>query len=370
MTTPRHLPSPSRSKRRCLGLALVWGLLAITAARADGGGCPSTEAADLEPGDQLSEISGQAVCPNGPIFVITVPARATSLSLTTSGGTGTAHLLVKFGAIPTRTSFDFFSGNAGTAQSVVVQNPKPGPWYVEVFPAADFSGITLAADFTAQATKLEDGQSVSGLQDGQADDFMFFSIDLPPGSAALQVSTSGGTGGLFLYVRRQYLPTTKAYDAASFNPNSTVQSVGIPSPGGGGWKIGVLASQGYSGVTISVKVTAGTTCLPGPTNLCLLGGRFLVESGWTIKRSGASGPGSSLPGSDQTGTFWFFDRGNTEVVVKVLDGRAFNGHFWVLYGSITDVEYTIRVTDTQTGIVRNYHHPPGNLSGGADTLAF
>jgi len=369
MTTLRHLPMPCRSTCRCLGFALVLGLLAI-AAQADDGGCPSTEAADLEPGDQLSEISGQAVCPNGPIFVITVPARATSLSIATSGGTGTVHLLVKFGAIPTRTSFDFFSGNAGTAQSVVVQNPQAGAWYVELFPAADFSGVTLTGDFMAQAAKLEDGQSVSGLQDGQADDFIFFSIDLPPGSATLQVSTSGGTGGLFLYVRRQYLPTKKAYDAASFNPNSTVQSVGIPSPGGGNWKVGVLANQGYSGVTISAKVTPGATCQPGPTNLCLLGGRFQVESGWTIKRSGASGAGGSLTGSDQTGAFWFFDRGNTEVVVKVLDGRAFNGHFWVLYGSITDVEYTIRVTDTQTGSVRSYHHPAGSLSGGADTLAF
>jgi hypothetical protein len=367
-TTLRHFPTLRGSRCRCLGLALVCGLLAI-AARADSGGCPPQEAQDLEPGDPQSELSGQAVCANGPIFVINVPARATSLSLATSGGSGTAYLLVKFGAIPTRTSFDFFSGNAGTAQSIVVQNPQAGAWYVEVFPAADFSGVNLAADFAAEATTLEDGQSLSGLEDGQTGDFIFFSIDLPPGSASLQVSTSGGTGALFLYVRRQYLPTAKAFDAASFNGNSTVQSVGIPSPGGGNWKIALRASQVYAGVTITAKVTPGATCQAGPTNLCLLG-RFQVEVGWTIKSTGASGTGGALPGSDQTGTFWFFDRANTEVVVKILDGRMLNGHFWVFYGSVTDVEYRIRVTDTRTGIVRSYHHPQGSLSGEADTLAW
>jgi hypothetical protein len=189
----------------------------------------------------------------------------------------------------------------------------------------------------------------------------------PPGSAALQVSTSSGSGGLFLYVRRQFLPTAQVFDAASFNPGSTAQSVGIPSPGGGSWKIALRASHAYAGVTLVASVTPGASCQAGPNNLCLAG-RFQVVVGWTLP--GASGAGGALPGSDRTGAFWFFDRGNTEVVVKVLDGRVINGHFWVFYGSVTDVDYTLRVTDTTTGIVRSYHHSPGTLVGGADTVAF
>jgi ELWxxDGT repeat protein len=37
---------------------------------------------------------------------------------------------------------------------------------------------------------------------------------------------------------------------------------------------------------------------------------------------------------------------------------------------LTDVEYTLTVTDTASGAVRAYHNPRGRLCGGADTGAF
>jgi len=57
-------------------------------------------------------------------------------------------------------------------------------------------------------------------------------------------------------------------------------------------------------------------------------------------------------------------------MIKVLDGRAVNGRFWVFYGALSDVEYTITVTDTETGQSRSYHNPPHHLEGRADTQAF
>jgi hypothetical protein len=56
-------------------------------------------------------------------------------------------------------------------------------------------------------------------------------------------------------------------------------------------------------------------------------------------------------------------------VVKVLDSRAFNDRFWVFYGALSDVAYTI-TTDTETGDVRDYVNPEGSIEGGADTAAF
>ena len=49
-----------------------------------------------------------------------------------------------------------------------------------------------------------------------------------------------------------------------------------------------------------------------------------------------------------TGTFWFFDSANVELVLKVLDGRVLNGHYWVFYGALSNVEYTIVVTAINT----------------------
>ena len=59
-----------------------------------------------------------------------------------------------------------------------------------------------------------------------------------------------------------------------------------------------------------------------------------------------------------------------EVVLKVLDGRPVNGKFWVFYGALSNVEYTLTVTDTQTGVEKTYFNPLGRLASVADTGAF
>ena len=55
----------------------------------------------------------------------------------------------------------------------------------------------------------------------------------------------------------------------------------------------------------------------------------------------------------------------------MLDARTVNGYTWVFSGSMTDVEYTLTVTDTLTGQRKQYFNPPGSLCGGqADVAAF
>ena len=76
------------------------------------------------------------------------------------------------------------------------------------------------------------------------------------------------------------------------------------------------------------------------------------------------------PSPGDTGYFWFFDSANVELVIKVLDGRGINGHYWVFYGALSNVGYTVTVTDTQTGTVRSYENPSGTLASSADTSAF
>jgi len=44
--------------------------------------------------------------------------------------------------------------------------------------------------------------------------------------------------------------------------------------------------------------------------------------------------------------------------------------FWVFYGALSSVRYTLTVTDTLTGSVRTYQNPAGQLASVADTAAF
>ena len=76
-----------------------------------------------------------------------------------------------------------------------------------------------------------------------------------------------------------------------------------------------------------------------------------------------SGSGKVVEGqTDETGLFWFFEPNNWEVMIKVLDGCAVNGYFWVFGASTTDVAFTIVVTDTKTGLVKTFVNPAGTAA--------
>jgi hypothetical protein len=91
---------------------------------------------------------------------------------------------------------------------------------------------------------------------------------------------------------------------------------------------------------------------------------------WHDPFNGGSGVGQGSGLTGDSGYFWFFDPSNVELVVKILDGRAVNGKFWVFYGALTNVEYDIKVHPFDTEAERTYHNPPFQFRSVADTGAF
>ena len=75
-------------------------------------------------------------------------------------------------------------------------------------------------------------------------------------------------------------------------------------------------------------------------------------------------------GTDDSGFFWFFDPAVVELVVKVVNGHGINGKYWVFFGSLSDVEYTVTVTDTVTGQTKRYHNPLHVFASTGDINAF
>lgn len=113
-------------------------------------------------------------------------------------------------------------------------------------------------------------------------------------------------------------------------------------------------------VPSSVELLGGAGCTPGPSTLCLDGGRFRVEADYRTA-AGASGPAHAVPLTDDTGTFWFFTASNIELVVKTIDACGLSGfeNYWVFAGGTTDVEVTLRVTDTLHDVAKVYRRPLG-----------
>lgn len=126
--------------------------------------------------------------------------------------------------------------------------------------------------------------------------------------------------------------------------------------------------------TLIVTLTGGNTsgaCTPNSTTLCLNGNRFAVSVTWKNHDSPPkTGNGTAVAMSSDTGNFWFFQNTNTELVVKALDGRGLNGKFWIFFGSLTDVEFTLTVRDTVTGQIKTYVNQSGKMASVGDTSAF
>ena len=90
-------------------------------------------------------------------------------------------------------------------------------------------------------------------------------------------------------------------------------------------------------------------CAPGGTVLCFAGNRFTAEADWTVPSQGG-GPGLAVSGqSEVSGIFYFFAPENWELLVKVLDGCAINGHYWVFLAPATTAGWEVRLEDTLRG---------------------
>ena len=158
--------------------------------------------------------------------------------------------------------------------------------------------------------------------------------------------------------------TRMVQDIAPFGASSTpLQMTSV------GDRLFFSADDGPAGRELwSLPLSGPAGCQPSATALCL-GGRYRVEARWR-DFAGNAGNGHAAPLTPDTGTFWFFAPANVEAIVKVLDGQGVNGHVWVFYGALSNVEYTLTVTDTQTGLVRQYYNPSGQLASVGDTHAF
>ena len=122
--------------------------------------------------------------------------------------------------------------------------------------------------------------------------------------------------------------------------------------------------------TARVRPRTAAPCVAGSATLCLAGSRFHLTVDWQIASQGRSGQGTGVPISTSTGYFWFSDAANVELMVKVLDGRAVDGHFWIFAAALSNLKYTLTVTDTQTGLTKSWDNPEGHLASWADTGDF
>jgi ELWxxDGT repeat protein len=259
----------------------------------------------------------------------------------------------------------------GTAAGTVLlaQFPEPGH---QLFPSGHLLTAASGKLYFVAADRIGQGAELWVSDGTAAGTHLLRGVN--PGLGPGELTAAGGrlfftaaeeTHGRELWVSDGTAAGTRlVQDIAPLGASSTPEQLTVA-----GDRLYFTADDGVSGRELwSLPLAEPGGCQPSSTRLCLNGGRYMVEASW--RTSFQRGKGAAVPLTGDTGYFWFFDPANVEVVIKVLDGRGLNGHAWVFYGALSNVEYTLTVTDTETGASRRYYNPAGRLASVGDTHGF
>jgi len=191
-------------------------------------------------------------------WTMVVPAGATGLKFTLSGGTGDADMYVKFGSAPTLSSYDCRPYVSGNSETCNIATAQAGTYYVMVNAYAAYSGVTLTGSYstggggggcTPSGTVLCSGSTVTGLAASTGGWSTIYSIVVPAGSTKLTVTITGSSGDGDLYVRLGAAPTLSSYTCRPYLTGDN-ETCTINSPTAGTYYMGVQAYTTYSGVTL------------------------------------------------------------------------------------------------------------------------
>jgi len=108
-----------------------------------GGGSTGGPLAKGVPVTGINQTTGNSVN-----YTLAVPAGATNLTFTLSGGTGDADMYVRFGSAPTDTTYDCRPYLSGNNETCSVAAPSAGTYHVRLKAYSTFSGASLVANYT------------------------------------------------------------------------------------------------------------------------------------------------------------------------------------------------------------------------------
>ncbi len=198
------------------------------------------------------------------------------------------------------------------------------------------------------------------------------------GAVSVQVSTSD----LSARAGEDYTATTVTLNwAAGDRSSKTVQiPIADDSKTEGNETVHLTLSNPTGGATLDDEHDEATlnildddgqtsNCVADDDTGCLSGNRFKVEVHWRTQ-DGTAGVGHITEISPDSAVVWFFNVDNKEMLVKVIDACSL-GNYWVFFAATTNVDFTVEVTDTVTGVVKEYKNPANNPAAPVqDTFTF
>lgn len=145
-SSARAFPSGSTCSTSNCGVGIIDARAAVLAAQGNGGGNNPTDGT-LTNGVAKTGLSG--LRGSEQFFTIDVPANATNLTFTMSGGSGDADLYVRKGSKPTTSNYDCRPYKSGNNENCSVVSPSADSYHVMIRAYSAYSDVSLVADYTA-----------------------------------------------------------------------------------------------------------------------------------------------------------------------------------------------------------------------------
>lgn len=125
-------------------------------------------------------------------FTLEVPAGATDLSFSISGGSGDADMYVRYGSAPTTGSYDCRPYRNGNNETCDISNVQAGTYHVMLRGYSAFSGVSLVGSFTAD----NGGGNPGGNYFENTDNVTISSGAASSVSSYIDVTRSGASGSI------------------------------------------------------------------------------------------------------------------------------------------------------------------------------
>jgi len=269
ITSAQDLGSAGRDQSYGFGLVQALAMKANLESRscASGGTGPTDPTdptdpniIDLSNGVAVSKLSGlESTTLPTTTYRLNVPANATDLVITISGGTGDADLYVRHGVEPELKTFTCRPYKWGNNETCSISKPDAGDWYIMLQAYSNFADVSLVASYQEPISQterilFESLQAKKGdmlfEKDGKA-----FMVTVEDTMKKVTFTISGGTGDADLYLRQGSAPTRRIADCKPFKDgNEEVCTLEGTDLIPGNWYVGVQAFEDFSDLDLFIDI--------------------------------------------------------------------------------------------------------------------
>jgi photosystem II stability/assembly factor-like uncharacterized protein len=249
------------------------------------------------------------------------------------------------------------------------------------FPCAPEAGNLCLLGGRFQVTLLAEnpltGRTIVGHAVSQGDRFGYFSLPgytLDPTFPEVVVKMVDARASAWQSFWFFYSQLTSLPYVVTITDTVTGQIRSYKSEGCGGGDISAFPAEDAGGLAWTAAAPPASSLSASGAELSLFSNRFHIALTARDPRTGRQGNGVAISQGDRFGYFslpdFMGDPSFPEVFVKMVQATWLPERpFWLYHTGMTHLQYTLTVTDSESGVVRTYQNG-GDFCGGVDRNAF